>query len=102
MKHTEALISRLAAACCLLMMLFGGIAHAQGGFTVKGKVIDGDSQPVIGAAVTIQGTTTGVGTDFDGNFSLTVPNEDTVLEIAFLGYSTQQVKVGKQDRKSVV
>ena len=102
MKHTEALISRLAAACCLLMMLFGGIAHAQGGFTVKGKVIDSDSQPVIGAAVTIQGTTTGVGTDFDGNFSLTVPNEDTVLEIAFLGYSTQQVKVGKQRNLTVV
>ena len=102
MKHTEALISRLAAACCLLMMLFGGIAHAQGGFTVKGKVIDSDSQPVIGAAVTIQGTTTGVGTDFDGNFSLTVPNEDTVLEIAFLGYTTQQVKVGKQRNLTVV
>ena len=102
MKHTEALISRLAAACCLLMMLFGGIAHAQGGFTVKGKVIDSDSQPVIGAAVTIQGTTTGVGTDFDGNFSLTVPSEDTVLEIAFLGYSTQEVKVGKQRNLTVV
>ena len=102
MKQKEALISRLAAACCLLMMLFGGVAHAQGGFTVKGKVIDSDSQPVIGAAVTIQGTTTGVGTDFDGNFSLTVPNEDTVLEIAFLGYSTQEVKVGKQRNLTVV
>lgn len=102
MKQKEALISRLAAACCLLMTLFGGIAYAQGGFTVKGKVIDSDSQPVIGAAVTIQGTTTGVGTDFDGNFSLTVPSEDTVLEIAFLGYSTQQVKVGRQRNLTVV
>ena len=102
MKQKEALISRLAAACCLLMTLFGGIAYAQGGFTVKGKVIDSDSQPVIGAAVTIQGTTTGVGTDFDGNFSLTVPSEGTVLEIAFLGYSTQQVKVGRQRNLTVV
>ncbi len=103
MKQKEALISRLAAACCLLLMLFGGVAHAQGGgFTVKGKVIDSDSQPVIGAAVTIQGTTTGVGTDFDGAFSITVPREGTVLEIAFLGYVTQQVTVGKQRNLTVV
>ncbi|MBR4234200.1 MAG: TonB-dependent receptor [Bacteroidales bacterium] len=84
-------------------MLFSGAAHAQGGgFTVKGKVIDSDSQPVIGAAVTIQGTTTGVGTDFDGAFSITVPREGTVLEIAFLGYVTQQVTVGKQRNLTVV
>ncbi len=103
MKQKEALISRLAAACCLLLMLFSGAAHAQGGgFTVKGKVIDSDSQPVIGAAVTIQGTTTGVGTDFDGAFSITVPREGTVLEIAFLGYVTQQVTVGKQRNLTVV
>ena len=103
MKQKEALISRLAAACCLLLMLFSGAAHAQGGgFTVKGKVIDSDSQPVIGAAVTIQGTTTGVGTDFDGAFSITVPREGTVLEIAFLGYVTQQVTVGKQRNLTIV
>ena len=104
MKQKEALISRLAAACCLLMLTFlGAPAYGQGGgIAVKGKVIDSDSQPVIGAAVTIQGTSTGVGTDFDGAFSLTVPSENTVLEVAFLGYVTQEVRVGKQRNLTVV
>ena len=104
MKQKEALISRLAAACCLLVLtLLGGPAYGQGGgITVKGRVIDSDSQPVIGAAVTIQGTSTGVGTDFDGAFSLTVPGENTVLEVAFLGYVTQEVRVGKQRNLTVV
>ena len=103
MKKKVAQLSRLAALCCLLLGLAGFNASAQSGsITVKGKVIDGESQTVIGAAVTIKGTNTGVGTDMDGAFTIKVPGESTVLEVACLGYITQEVKVGKQRNITIV
>ena len=61
MKQKVVQFSKLAAALCLVLGLWGGIASAQNrGITVKGTVMDGDGLPVIGAGVTIQGTTTGV------------------------------------------
>ena len=84
-------------ACLVLCPTGGGGAYAQSrGFTVKGKVLDSQSLPVIGAGVTIKGTTTGVATGLDGEFSLAVPNEDAVLVAASLGYVAKEVKVGKQ------
>ena len=76
MKQKVVQFSKLAAALCLFLGLWGGIASAQNrGITVKGSVVDGDGLPVIGAGVTLQGTTTGVAADADGNFSLVVPGE---------------------------
>ena len=88
----------LAAMVCLVLSpTGGGGAYAQSrSFTVKGRVLDNQSLPVIGAGVTIKGTTTGVATGIDGDFSLTVPNEDAVLVAASLGYVSKEVKVGKQ------
>ena len=88
----------LAATVCLLLCpAGGGGAFAQSrGITVKGKVLDNQSLPVIGAGVTIKGTTIGVATGLDGEFSLTVPDENAVLVAASLGYVAKEVKVGKQ------
>ncbi len=59
--------------------------------TIKGKVSDsGGALP--SASVMIQGTTKGVPTDFDGNYSISVENGD-VLEISYMGYSTKTIKV---------
>ena len=53
--------------------------------TIKGTVVDPEGIPVIGANVLEKGTTNGVITDFDGNFSLQVSG-DCILEISFVGY----------------
>ena len=45
--------------------------------TLKGKVTDG-KEPVIGANISIKGTTEGTITDIDGNYSLTVPDGKTI------------------------
>ena len=95
------LTTRLAAACCLLLGLWCLPAHAQQ-ITVKGNVIDDSGLPVIGAGVTLKGTTTGVAADVDGSFVLNVPGENSVLEIAALGYVTQEVKIGKQRTLTIV
>lgn len=62
--------------------------------TVTGTVTDAsDGSPVIGANIVVKGTTTGVITDIDGNFTIDVTSKD-ILEISFIGYKTRQVVVG--------
>ena len=62
---------------------------------ITGSVVDAQG-PVIGASVVEKGTTNGTVTDFDGNFSLTVKPGATIV-ISFIGYETQEIKVGNQD-----
>ena len=61
--------------------------------TVKGQVVDATGEPVIGATVQVKGTTNGTITDFDGNFTLEVPNRNSVLTVSYLGMTPQDVKV---------
>lgn len=64
---------------------------------VKGTVNDDTNFPVAGANIIVKGDpTTGTITDMDGIFQLTVPNEQAVLVVSFIGYATQEIKVGKQ------
>jgi TonB-linked SusC/RagA family outer membrane protein len=60
--------------------------------TVKGIVKDNFGEPVIGANVTEKGTTNGMITDLDGNFSLTVQKNATLV-ISYIGYITQEIAV---------
>lgn len=57
---------------------------AQNGVVVKGKVLDANDEPLIGAAIVLKGNTN-VGTvaDFDGNFTLEVPNRNSVLTVSY-------------------
>ena len=60
---------------------------------VRGMVIDEENkEPVIGAAVFIDGTRKGIATDIDGQFALKVPS-DTSLVISYIGYKKQKVRV---------
>ena len=103
MKQKVVHFSMLAALLCLLLGLWGPGALAQNkGITIKGNVVDADGLPVIGAGVTLQGTTTGVAADVDGGFTLTVPGENSVIEVSALGYVTEVLTVGKQRTFTVV
>ena len=62
---------------------------------ITGTVVDAMG-PVIGASVVEKGTTNGTVTDFDGNFSLNVKPGATIV-ISFIGFETQEIKVGNQD-----
>ena len=59
--------------------------------TITGTVVDAMG-PVIGASVVVKGTSTGVATDFDGNFSLNASPGQTLV-ITFIGYTTKEVKI---------
>ena len=64
---------------------------------VKGNLVDGTGEPLIGATVKVKGNA-GVGavTDFDGNFSISVPSENSTLVFTYVGMKTKEVKVGKK------
>jgi TonB-dependent starch-binding outer membrane protein SusC len=67
--------------CMLTIMLSSSYMLAQR--TVNGTVRD-STGPLPGATVVVKGTTIGATTDFDGKFSIDVPNSDTVLKVGFL------------------
>lgn len=71
------------------------------GIVVKGTVIDEDNLPVIGANIMVKGTSLGTITDMDGNFTLTVPYEDAVLTVSFIGYTTKDVPLKGQRQVNV-
>ncbi|GAB3776906.1 TonB-dependent receptor [Spirosoma horti] len=52
--------------------------------------------PIPGVNVLIKGTSTGTTTDIDGNYKISVPNESAVLVFSFVGFSSQEVKVGNR------
>ena len=89
----------LAACLCLgLTPMASTMANAsnsksvqQTDNTFKGKVVDAQGEPVIGATVMQKGTTNGVITDFDGNFTL--KNASGVVVISYIGCKSQEVKV---------
>ena len=73
----------------LMMGLFLSIgAYAQ--ITVQGHVKDATGEPVIGATVTVVGTTNTVATDFDGNFTITAP-KGAQLQVSSIGLQSQTV-----------
>lgn len=64
---------------------------------VSGRVIsEDDGEGIPGATVQIKGTTQGTVTDFDGNFSLSVPDDNAVLVFSYVGFKTQEIVVGEQ------
>ncbi len=65
---------------------------AQQRITASGKIVDQNGEGLIGANVLVKGTTNGVVTDLDGNFSIDVP-ANAVLVISYIGYATQEITV---------
>lgn len=76
----------------LLVMLFAFLSLQVGAqnVTITGKVVDQDQEPLIGVSVVIKGTTTGVSTDLDGNFSLQ-GKEGSVLSFSYIGMTSKEV-----------
>jgi len=83
----------------LLLLLSSAVTFAQ--LNVSGTVSDSDGSLLPGANVHEKGTSNGVTTDFDGNYSLTV-QDDATLIISFIGYQTSEVLVDGQSSVNVL
>lgn len=68
---------------------------------VEGRISDSNGSPIVGAMVILKGTSLGVTSDIDGNFSIKVSSDRDVLVFSFLGYSSVELSVGTQTWFSV-
>lgn len=79
-----------------------GLKDKQETITVTGTIIETDTEmPVPTANILEKGTSNGVMSDFDGNYSIEVP-EDAVLEISYIGYATQEIKVNGRNEIDII
>jgi TonB-linked SusC/RagA family outer membrane protein len=79
----------------LLLCLFSLAVEAQTK-QIRGTVLDSDGLPLPGAGVNVTGTKTGVSTDMDGNFQLTIPANAVSLTVSFIGFNNKVVPVTGQ------
>lgn len=68
---------------------------------IKGKVTDESGEPLIGVNISVDGSSTGTITDFDGNFTIKAA-EKSILKVSYIGYATQTIPVSKKDFYPVV
>lgn len=93
----KAIFSILLSA---VFSLFSIAAIAQG--TVKGVVVDDETNDaLIGATITVVGTTTGTVTNVDGEFSLSVKTGNQKIQVSYIGYTTKVMDVTVADGRSV-
>jgi TonB-linked SusC/RagA family outer membrane protein len=61
---------------------------------IKGKITDSDGAPLPGATIMEKGTTNGTTSDIEGNYSLTVSEENSVIQVSYIGFEPQETTVG--------
>src|SRR5665647_641158 len=69
---------------------------------VSGKVIDQTGVPIPGAAIIVKGTTIGITSDNDGNYSLSLPSDANILVFSFIGMKTMEMAIGNKSTINVV
>ena len=69
---------------------------------ISGTVLDSDNNPLPGASIVEKGTANGTQADFDGNFSITVTDQNAVLVVSYIGFSTQDVAINGQTQLQIV
>lgn len=77
----------------LLAVLMTGVCASAQNRTISGTVLSADnSEPLMGASVYAQGTSSGVTTDLDGKFTLSIPANVTKLTVSYVGYQSKVVE----------
>ncbi len=85
----------------LAVMFFFAICSIMAQRTVSGTITDDNREPLPGVNVVIKGTTTGVTTDLDGNYRLSV-DDGATLVFSYVGFETQEVQIGSRTTIDVV
>ncbi len=96
----NSIFSKLFLLVGMMLLTLG--ASAQSKITITGTVVDNTGETIIGATVLEAGTTNATITDYDGKFKIDVKNEKATLRVTYVGYQTQDVRVGKQRQLEIV
>jgi TonB-linked SusC/RagA family outer membrane protein len=87
-------MKKIASVLAILMAI---ALQTSAQVTIKGKVVEAETnEPLAGATIVEKGTTNGSTTDFDGNFTLTTKTEESTLVVSFIGYLKQEVEYNGQ------
>ncbi|MDL5510696.1 SusC/RagA family TonB-linked outer membrane protein [Arenibacter sp. M-2] len=88
-------IQRVGQMSLILLIFCTATAMAQSvQHTVSGNITSSeDGMPLPGVSIVLKGTTQGVSSDFDGNYSINIPNGNGVLMYSYIGFETQEVAV---------
>lgn len=70
--------------------------------TVRGTIVDANNVPLVGASILEKDTSNGTYSDFDGNFSLEVSNENTILNISYVGFKSKEVAINGQSTLNII
>ncbi len=92
---------KLLLAVNLLLFLCISLIGVAQERRVTGKVTNARGEAVPSASVVIKGTTTGTTTDEGGNFSISVPDNNTILLVSYAGYQSQEIRVGGSNMLSI-
>lgn len=111
MKHIDLFKKTLGLGICLLLVDVGyatpafaestSIAVDQQVKKIKGSVKDTNGEPLIGVSIMVKGATTGTITDMDGQFTLSAP-ENATLVFSYIGYSSLEVKIAGRTNLDIV
>ncbi len=90
MKITKSTLKTAGLLCSMVLLPTGAWAQS---FTATGTVTDENGDPIPGASVRVKGTSQGIMTDFDGNYTLKCEKGQTLI-VSFVGYENQTVQAG--------
>lgn len=108
MKHVlrESIFFKIIISCFLIILniplsyVTGQSATER--LNLSGNVVDENREPLVGVSVFVPGTNTGVITDFNGKFAVTVQGNATQLVFSYVGYISQTLQIGKNKTFTVV
>lgn len=89
----------------LFVLLMGGVTlsvQAQNAKSVRGVVSDSSGEPLPGVNIVVKGTIQGMISDVDGSYEINVPSDNAVLVFSYIGYTTEEVRVGSRVAVNVV
>lgn len=102
-------------ATCLFLAAFAGspvyaemsstpnmVMQQQKAITIKGSVKDSHGEPLMGVSILERGTTNGVATNLNGEFTLNVKGENSVLLVSYVGYQSQQIVIGNKKVVNII
>jgi len=108
MKNKQEIFSRrkcfslFARSLLFGIFLFTRVSIFAQDRTISGTVTGLNNEPIIGATVTVQGTTLGILTDLDGKFTLSIPESARTLVVSFVGYDTKEITIGSSNVYTIV
>ncbi len=75
------------------IILFSGV-QLYGQIMISGSITDSNSEPLIGVNIVIKGTLNGTISNVNGNFSISVPNQNSILVFTYVGFQQKEIQVG--------